>query len=111
MDGMCVLHTGDVSEPFNEDQLHLIGHVDVLLVPIGGTYTAGPAEALQITAQLKPKIVVPMHYWYRQDILDRMTAGPYQTRFLTTNKFSAHKDALPQATEIYVLKVMREGDL
>ena len=111
MDGMCVLHTGDVSEPFNEDQLQLIGHIDVLLVPVGGTYTAGPAEALQITAQLKPKIVVPMHYWYRQDILDRMTGGPYQSRFLSTNKFTVHKDALPQATEIYVLKVMREGDL
>jgi hypothetical protein len=40
-----------------------------------------------------------------------MTGGPYQSRFLNTNKFSVHKDALPQATEIYVLKVLREGDL
>lgn len=111
MDGMCILHTGDVSEPFNEDQLQLIGHIDVLLVPIGGTYTAGPDEAKQIIDQLKPKIVVPMHYWYRMNLLERFTEGPYQARFLNTNKFTVNKDTLPPVTEIFVLKVVREGDM
>lgn len=36
VDGLCILHSGDVSEPFNEDQLQLIGHVDILLQVIGG---------------------------------------------------------------------------
>jgi len=111
LDGMCVLHSGDVSEPFNEDQLQLIGHIDVLLVPIGGTYTAGPEEAKQIIDQLKPKIVVPMHYWYRNNVLESFTEGPYRARSFNTNKFPVSKDTLPPVVEIYVLKVMREGDL
>jgi L-ascorbate metabolism protein UlaG (beta-lactamase superfamily) len=110
MDGMCILHSGDVSEPFNEDQLQFIGHIDVLMVPIGGTYTAGPKEALQITDQLKPKIVIPMHYWYRETDLDLFTGGPYPARFLNTNSFIVNKDLLPPATEIYVLKVVQEDD-
>ena len=36
MDGCSILHFGDISEPFNEDQLQLIGHVDILLQTIGG---------------------------------------------------------------------------
>jgi L-ascorbate metabolism protein UlaG (beta-lactamase superfamily) len=111
MDGMCILHSGDVSEPFNEDQLQFIGHIDVLMVPIGGTYSAGPDEAKQIIEQLKPKIVIPMHYWYRESDLARFTEGSYQTRVLSTSKFTVSKDTLPPTTEIYVLKVVREGDL
>ena len=111
MDGMCILHSGDVSEPFNEDQLQLVGHIDVLLVPIGGRYTAGPEEAKQIIDQLKPKIVVPMHYWYGRNVLERFTDGSHPARFLNTNKFTVSKDTLPPVTGIYVLEVVREGDL
>ena len=111
MDGMCILHAGDVSEPFNEDQLQFIGHIDVLMVPIGGTYTAGPDEAKQIIEQLKPKIAIPMHYWYRESDLMRFTDGPYPTRVLNNSKFTVSKDTLPPSTEIYVLKVVREDDL
>jgi L-ascorbate metabolism protein UlaG (beta-lactamase superfamily) len=111
MDGMCILHAGDVSEPFNEDQLQFVGHIDVLLVPIGGRYTAGPEEAKQIIDQLKPKIVVPMHYWYGRGALERFTEGRHPVRFLNTNKFTVSKDTLPPVTEIYVLNVVREGDL
>jgi L-ascorbate metabolism protein UlaG (beta-lactamase superfamily) len=111
MDGLCILHSGDVSEPYNEDQLQLIGHVDVLLQTIGGIYTIGPEGAKQVIEQLKPKIVVPMHYWYQMGVLEKFIDGPHQVRTLTTNTFTISKDTLPAATEIIVLKVLREGDL
>jgi L-ascorbate metabolism protein UlaG (beta-lactamase superfamily) len=111
MDGLCILHSGDVSEPFNEDQIELIGHVDILLQTIGGVYTIGPELAKKVIEQLKPKVIVPMHYWYYQNILERFTDGPYRARFLNVNKFTISKDTLPAAPEIFVLKVVREGDL
>lgn len=111
MDGLCIFHSGDVSEPFNEDQLQLIGHVDVLLQVIGGVYTIGPDGAKEIVEKLKPKIVVPMHYWYNMGVLEKVTDGPYPARNLTTNTFTVSKDILPPATEIFILKVLREGDL
>jgi len=111
MDGLCILHSGDVSEAYNEDQLQLIGHVDILLQVIGGVYTAGPEAGKKIVEQLKPKIVVPMHFWYNMGHLERFMDGPYRTRTLNTNSFTVSKDTLPSETEIYVLKVVREGDL
>ena len=111
LDGMCIMHAGDVSEAFNEDQLQLIGHIDILLIPIGGTYTAGPEVALQMIEQLKPKIAVPMHYWYRTTVLEEFTNGPHAARFLQTNSFIVSKETLPPVAEIYVLRVDREGDL
>jgi len=111
MDGLCICHSGDVSEPFNEDQIQLIGHVDILLQTIGGTFTIGPEGAKKIVEQLKPKIVVPMHYWYQMNVLERFIDGPYRARSLNTNTFTTSKDTLPPTTEIIILKVVREGDL
>ncbi len=109
MDGLCVLHTGDVSEPFNEDQLQMIGHVDILLQTIGGVFTIGPEGALQVIEQLKPKIVIPRHYWYNNNALERFTSGPYKVLTLDSNSFSVSKDTLPVETEIIVLKVKVDG--
>jgi len=111
MDGLCILHSGDVSEPYNEDQLQLIGHVDILLQVIGGVYTAGPEGAKRIVEQLKPKVVIPMHYWYQMNVLERFIDGPYRVRSLNTNLLTISKDTLPPETEIFILKVLREGDL
>lgn len=111
VDGLCICHSGDISEPFNEDQLQLVGHIDILLQVIGGVFSAGPEVAQKIVEQLRPKIVVPMHYWYNTNVLQRFTEGPYRTRSIEINKFNISKDLLPASTEIYILKVIREGDL
>ena len=111
MDGLCILHSGDVSEPFNEDQLQLIGHVDILLQTIGGRYTIGPEGAKEVIEQLKPKVVIPMHYWYHHRVLESFIDGPYRVHHLNTNTLNVSKDTLPPEAEIFILKVVREGDL
>jgi L-ascorbate metabolism protein UlaG (beta-lactamase superfamily) len=111
VDGLCIFHSGDVSEPFNEDQLQLIGHVDVLLQVIGGVYTIGPDGGRKVVEQLRPKIVIPMHYWYHQGVLERFLDGSYRARSLDTNTLTVSKDTLPPFTEIIILKVRKEGDI
>lgn len=106
MDGLCILHSGDVGEPFNEDQLQLIGHIDVLLVPIAGSYTMGPDNAKKVMEQLKPKIAVPYHYYHNYDLVQRFTDGSHKSHFLNTNNFTVSKDTLPSDTEIYIPRVL-----
>ncbi len=109
--GLCICHTGDVGEPFNEDQLELIGHVDIVLLPIGGAYTMGPENARKVVEQLDPKIAVPMHYYNNTIVLERFLDAPYPARFFETNTFSVSKDTLPPVTEIFIPKVLWHGDL
>lgn len=111
LDGMCIFHSGDVSEPFNEDQLQLIGHVDILLQTIGGVFTIGPEGAKKVIEQLRPKIVIPMHYWYGHGVLERFIDGPIPVRRFETNSIRVSKETLPANTEIVVLKVLRDGDI
>ncbi|NJE85211.1 MBL fold metallo-hydrolase [Thermococcus sp. CX2] len=55
-----VFHTGDTySAPALQ---RLRGNIDVLMVPISGRSTANEREAAQIIEDIRPKIVIPMHY-------------------------------------------------
>ncbi|ASJ13214.1 MBL fold metallo-hydrolase [Thermococcus thioreducens] len=55
-----LFHTGDTySTPALQK---LRGKVDVLLVPISGRSTANEREAAQIIEDIRPRIVIPMHY-------------------------------------------------
>lgn len=60
--GVRVAHFGDAG-PLDAEQLKRIGRVDVVLLPIDGDdHILKPAQIDEIRRQLKPSIVVPMHY-------------------------------------------------
>ncbi len=57
-----LVHLGDLGCLLGADQLEALGQVDILLVPTGGFYTLDPAGAMDVIAQLDPRIIIPMHY-------------------------------------------------
>lgn len=58
-----VLITGHIYPELNDRQLEAIGHVDVLIIPVGGNgFTVDPMGALQIVKAIEPKVVIPVHY-------------------------------------------------
>lgn len=61
-DGVRVVHLGDLGHVLTPEQAAAVGRPDVLLIPVGGYYTIDPAEAKQVTEQLQPKVIIPMHY-------------------------------------------------
>jgi len=61
-DGLNLVHLGDIGHVLTKEQVEEIGAVDILLVPVGGNFTVDADEAYEITGQLKPKIVIPMHF-------------------------------------------------
>lgn len=60
--GITVVHLGDLGHQLSEEQVRAIAPCDVLLLPVGGTYTVDPAGAKMVVEALRPRIVVPMHY-------------------------------------------------
>ncbi len=62
VDGVTVLHLGDIGEPCNADFVKKVGKVDILLVPVGGVFTVDAAGAKQYVDAIAPKTVIPMHF-------------------------------------------------
>jgi L-ascorbate metabolism protein UlaG (beta-lactamase superfamily) len=61
-EGISTVHLSDIGTTLTKEQLEEIGKTDIVMIPVGGVYTVGPREAWNIIGQLKPKIVLPMHY-------------------------------------------------
>ena len=61
-DGYKLCHLGDIGEACSPEILKNIGKVDVLLIPIGGTYTIDAKGAKKYVDAIAPQLVIPMHY-------------------------------------------------
>ena len=59
-EGMRVAHLGDLGHLL-DDYSELL-NVDVLMIPVGGHYTIDALTARKIVEEVKPRIVIPMHY-------------------------------------------------
>ncbi len=112
VDGVKVCHLGDLGHGLTSEQVAAVGSVDVLLLPVGGFYTIDAAVASRVAEQLKPKVVIPMHF--KTNKCDFPITGV--SEFLQGKKDIRQSDAsevefkvgkLPPTTQITVLKPAR----
>jgi L-ascorbate metabolism protein UlaG (beta-lactamase superfamily) len=109
--GIRIVHLGDLGTVLTSKQIKAIGHVDVLLIPVGGFYTIGGKEAQRVVAQLKPKIVIPMHYKTSYTNPSLPIQGPqaflreihWPIKKLKTGILVITKANLPRQTTIFIL--------
>jgi L-ascorbate metabolism protein UlaG (beta-lactamase superfamily) len=62
VDGMRVCHLGDLGHLLDDRQVLEMGNVDILFIPVGGNFTIDARAASQVCNQLKPAVIIPMHY-------------------------------------------------
>lgn len=63
MQGVAIGIIGHIYPDLSDDQLEMLGVIDVLIIPVGGNgYTLDATSAVQIIKKIEPKIVIPTHY-------------------------------------------------
>jgi L-ascorbate metabolism protein UlaG (beta-lactamase superfamily) len=103
VDDICIAHLGDLGHHLTPPQLKLLGKIDILLVPVaGGMYTVTPAEAIEVTKQVNPRIAIPEHYWWEGGA-DRFAAGFPKVRKTNGAVLRISKAQLPQPIEIVIM--------
>jgi L-ascorbate metabolism protein UlaG (beta-lactamase superfamily) len=109
VDGMRLCHLGDLGHQLSEKQVTELGKVDILLIPVGGYYTIDAKVATQVCNQLKPKVVIPMHFKtdrcaYPISGVDEFLKGKERLKKLSTSELQFKREELPSTTQITVLK-------
>ncbi|MFO7297667.1 MAG: hypothetical protein DIU63_02995 [Proteobacteria bacterium] len=61
--GLCIAHLGHLHHTLTTQQLVQIGQMDVVLVPVDGSYTLDLDGMLEVLQALKAPLVIPMHYF------------------------------------------------
>lgn len=99
MEGISLVHLGDLGHSLTAEQKQKLSGVDILMVPVGGGESLNYKEASEICNELEPRIILPMHY----QIQDQAT------KLEGIEKF-AKEMAVPAKAELDKLKIT-EKDL
>ena len=59
--GLCIGHLGHLHHKLDDSHFAQIGRIDILMVPIDGTYTMSLDGISEITRRLRSSVVLPMH--------------------------------------------------
>lgn len=62
MDDVQFCHLGDLGDTLDDRAQEALSGADVLLVPVGGSAALDAERAVEVIAQIEPRLVVPMHY-------------------------------------------------
>jgi L-ascorbate metabolism protein UlaG (beta-lactamase superfamily) len=108
-DGLTVCHLGDLGHRLSPEDATALGPIDVLMVPVGGTFTIDAEGATAVINRLRPRIAIPMHFKTGKVGLDlapvaEFIAGKQRVRLVGGSEVEVSKDALPEPTEIVVLE-------
>lgn len=92
MDGLEICHLGDLGEECSSALLEMILPVNILLIPVGGTYTIDGAQAKEYVDRIMPEIVIPMHYKTRSLSLSLDKADSFLGFFDDEDKLIGNRD-------------------
>jgi L-ascorbate metabolism protein UlaG (beta-lactamase superfamily) len=61
--GLCIAHLGHLHHTLTDEHLKRLGPIDIVLIAVDGAVTISQEGAMTVIDQIKPKVVIPMHYW------------------------------------------------
>ena len=113
LDGVSIVHLGDLGHTLTSDQVDGLDGVDILLIPVGGVYTIDAKIAREVVTAIEPSVVIPMHY--HSFDLDQKAFGSLaavsvflkeigKENIPLVPKFSVTKDTLPEELQVVVLQ-------
>lgn len=59
--GLCIGHLGHLHHTLGPEHVGLIGQLDVVMVPVDGSYTMDQGAMIEVLQMLKARLILPMH--------------------------------------------------
>lgn len=102
MDGMNVLHLGDLGHKPTEAQIEKIGSVDVLMISVGIKTALENNEVMDLIGDIQPSFVIPMHF--KADTLEEFID---KNKFLVAgepvHKIKVDEGSLPDDIQVLIM--------
>jgi L-ascorbate metabolism protein UlaG (beta-lactamase superfamily) len=102
---MCIAHLGHLHHTLTQQQLNEIGRVDVVFVPVDGSYTLDLEGMMEVLQALKAPLMIPMHYFSTYSLtrfLERARQN-WTVEMSEVPSLVVSKTSLPPAPKVTVL--------
>jgi L-ascorbate metabolism protein UlaG (beta-lactamase superfamily) len=102
---LCIAHLGHLHHTLTPEHLKQIGRIDVVLVPVDGSYTLDTEGMVEVLRALNAPLMIPMHYFGPSTLrrfLDRV-GREWPVAFHDTASIVVSRAGLPQSPRLLVL--------
>jgi L-ascorbate metabolism protein UlaG (beta-lactamase superfamily) len=105
MGNLCVAHLGHLHHTLTTQQLAQIGQMDVVLVPVDGSYTLDLPGMVEVLKSLRAPLMIPMHYFspFTLGRFLEVVGAEYEVKTSDVPTVVVSRATLPQKPQVLVL--------
>src|SRR5215469_2879578 len=102
--GLCIGHLGHLHHQLDDTHFAAIGRLDILMVPIDGTYTMSLDGVSDITKRLRASVVLPMHRFATplDEFMDKI-GKQFAIEVRNERTLRISRETLPSAPTVIIL--------
>jgi len=104
--GLCIGHLGHLHHHLTPQHYAKIGRLDVVMVPVDGTYTMSQAGMIALLKRVRASVILPMHA-FGPNTMARFLAEmgkTFQVDFVEASSITLSLNALPARPTVKVLR-------
>ena len=102
--GLCIGHLGHLHHKLDDSHFAAIGRLDIVMVPIDGTYTMSLDGISDITRRLRASVVLPMHRFMTPlDDFMRRIGQQFEIDRRGERTLTISRDSLPATPTVIIL--------
>jgi L-ascorbate metabolism protein UlaG (beta-lactamase superfamily) len=102
--GLCIGHLGHLHHKLDDSHFAAIGRLDIVMVPIDGTYTMSLDGVSEITKRLRASVVLPMHRFATPlDEFMRLIGRQFEIDQRSERTLRISRDTLPSTPTVIIL--------
>jgi L-ascorbate metabolism protein UlaG (beta-lactamase superfamily) len=103
--GLCIGHLGHLHHQLDDSHFAAIGRLDIVMVPIDGTYTMSLGGVSDITRRLRASVVLPMHRFMTPlDDFMRRIGQQFEIDVRSERTLKISRDSLPGTPTVIILE-------
>jgi L-ascorbate metabolism protein UlaG (beta-lactamase superfamily) len=103
--GLCIGHLGHLHHKLDDSHFAAIGRLDIVMVPIDGTYTMSLDGISDITKRLRASVVLPMHRFMTPlDEFMRKIGEQFAIDMRTERTLQISRETLPGTPTVIILR-------
>ena len=102
--GLCIGHLGHLHHQLDDTHFAAIGRLDILMVPIDGTYTMSLDGVSDITKRLRASVVLPMHRFATplDEFMDKI-GKQFEIEVRNERTLRISRETLPSSPTVIIL--------
>lgn len=103
---LCVVHISHLHHVLSKEQVGELGRIDIAFAPIDGSMTMTHSELFRVLAQIRPKLIIPMHYGFGGAVEEFLAKAKalWPIRMHDSETILIDKAKIPHRTEVLFLK-------